>query len=71
MPLTPVTATLFSSAYVQNEFPLLAARLQESAAVERAIASGGGNKAPVTTAGPECSANAGTLDTLLTYSALY
>lgn len=30
MPLTPVTAVLFDPAYVQLEYPVLAARLRES-----------------------------------------
>lgn len=30
MPLTPVTALLFDPAYVQLEYPILAARLRES-----------------------------------------
>jgi hypothetical protein len=57
MPVTPVTALLFSSSFVQTQAPLLAARLRESVALERALASGDSFDPAIPNVGPECSAN--------------
>jgi hypothetical protein len=52
-----VTALLFSSSFVQTQAPLLAARLRESVALERALASGDSTDPAIPNVGPECSAN--------------
>jgi hypothetical protein len=53
MPISPVTAVLFDSSYVQVEFPVLAARLRElQAQAERADQ----NDEKVDP-GPECAKN--------------
>jgi len=59
MPITPATAMLFDSAYVQVQFPVVNARLKEthSDIVISAPVSGAGDKASKVKA--ECSANPG------------
>ena len=60
MPITPATAMLFDSAFVQVQFPVVNARLKEtnSAIVTVSpVSSGGGDKASKVKA--ECSASPG------------
>ncbi len=59
MPITPATAMLFDSAYVQVQFPVVNARLKEthSDIVTSAPVGGAGDK--VNKGKAECSANSG------------
>ena len=53
MPVTPATAVLFDSAYVQAQFPVIAARLQRDA--QQAAAT----SARSNSAAAQCEANSG------------
>jgi hypothetical protein len=52
MPITPATAVLFDSPYIQAEYPVLAARLRDTSSEE-------GLHTVRPTVGPECDANSG------------